>query len=397
MKKVLIVLLTPFFLFATHGATKIRDSEKARDTNLKVLTHEYLSGTLIEVKGPFTMVDPTTDKKITSSFFKRRFYLSPTPEGLKWGKVYKGIHQFQIIPKHKDTTFLIDGIQYSGTLAAYDIASKIFLVVEVDVDTYLKSVLSEKFALKDVHQTALEAVAIAMRTDLYQKISASTNPFWDLKATDHGFHGTSLFTINNAAEKAVSSTKDLIMVYHNRPFATTWTEDCAGKTTSYKTIFRKDAPGPEGVLVPYAQKTRNHHTWKCSLSKKELAKMLELNAIESIEPYSCPTTQKIYGLKINGRNLSFRELTFLDFQRIVGAGRIQSNDFTIKLIDKRIEFRGYGKGPGVGICLLSAEELAKDGKSTASLLGTFYPDTKIIKLEFIPQVFFSEEDKDSEE
>lgn len=397
MFKYLLTLFFPFILFATHGTPKIEDSVKGRDTIIKVLTHEYLNGSLIEVKGAFNLVDPTTEKKITSSFFKRRFYLSATPEGLNWGKLYKGIHQFQIIPKDSATSFLIDGIQYCGKLAVYDIASKIFLVVEVDVDSYLKSVLSEQFSHKDMHQTALEAVTIAMRTDLYQKIAASSNPFWDIKAEEHGFHGTSLFTVNSSAEKAVAATKDLIMVYKNRPFPTTWTEDCAGKTSDYKTIFRKDAECPAGVLVPFAQKVRSEHTWKCSIAKKELAEMLDLDAIQSIEPYKCKATQKVYGLKVNGRNLTFRELTFLDFQKLIGKGRIQSNDFHISLIDQRIEFDGYGKGLGVGICILSAKEMAKAGKTTSKLLSAFYPDTKIIKLEFVPQVFFEEgEIKDEE-
>ena len=398
MRKYLFILFTPLLLLATHGTPKIEDSAKGRDTILKVLTHEYLDGSLIEVKGPFSLVDPTTQKKISSSYFKRRFYLSATPDGLKWGKVYKGIHQFQIVPKDESVSFLIDGIQYSGTLAAYDISSKIFLIVEVDVDNYLKSVLSAKFSYKDMHQTALEAVAIAMRTDLYQKISASTNPFWDIKAEEHGFNGTSLFNINNSAEKAVSATKDLIMVYHNRPFPTSWTEDCGGKTASYKTIYRKDAPCPEGVLVPFAQKVRSAHSWKCSIAKRDLAHMLELESIQSIEPYKCPTTQKVYGLKINGRNLTFREVTFIDFQKMIGTARLQSNDFNISLIEKRIEFDGHGKGSGVGICLLSAKEMAKSGQTTAKVLHAFYPDTKIIKLEFVPQIFFDEgEIEDSED
>jgi SpoIID/LytB domain protein len=390
MRKYILTLLTPLLLFATHGTPKIEDSAKGRDTILKVLTHEYLSGSLIEVKGAFSLIDPATEKKITSSFFKRRFYLSATPEGLKWGKVYKGIHQFQIVPSDSATSFLIDGIQYNGKLAAYDIASKIFLVVEVDVDSYLKSVLSEQFSYQDMHQTALEAVTIAMRTDIYQKIAASANPFWDIKAAEHGFHGTSLFAVNSAAEKAVAATKDLIMVYKNRPFPTTWTEDCAGKTAEYKTIYRKDAPCPPGVLVPFAQKVRSNHSWKCSIAKRELAEMLDLDSIQSIEPYKCPTTQKVYGLKINGRNLTFREVTFLDFQKMIGTARMQSNDFSISLIDKRIEFDGYGKGLGVGICILSAKEMAKAGKTTAKVLSAFYPETKLIKLEFVPQVFFDE-------
>lgn len=392
MKKILLALVVPLLAFATHGSPRIEDSLKGRDTILKVLTHEDLAGALIEVKGPFEIRSLTSDKKIFSSKSNQRHYLSATPEGLQWGKVFKNTHQFEVVPKKKSTTTLIDGIQYKGKLYAFDITSKIHLVVEISVDDYVKSVLSEQFAGSDIHQTALEALAISMRTDLYQKIAASNNPFWDIQASDHNFRGSSLFTVGNAAERAVNATKDLIMIYKNRPFPTTWSEDCAGKTTAYKTVFRKDVECPNGIFVPFAQKMRSDHKWKCSISKRDLAKALEIDSIQSIETYKCSTTQKIYGLRVNGRNLNFREVNFLELQKLIGKHRILSNDFSISLIDKRVEFSGFGKGLGVGICLLSAKEMAKSGTSTSKMLSTFYPDTKLIKLEFVPQVFFEEEE-----
>ena len=392
MKRLFLILCIPFFAFATHGVVQIEDSAVGRDTILKVLTHTDLEGALIEVKGSFTVKDPSNGRKIDASFFKKRCYLTTTNDGLKWGSVYKNTHQIEITPKDKNTTFLINGIQYNGKVSAYDISSKIFIVVELEVDDYLKSVLSANFSYKPMHQTTLEALAISMRTDLYHKIATSTNPFWDIKASDHNFLGTSLQTVNSGADSAVTSTQDLILLYKNRPFPTTWSEDCGGRTAQYKMIFRKDVPSPHGVFVSYAQKLRNKNTWKCSLSKRELAKRLDLETIQSIEPFKDSTTEKIYGLRFNGRNLSFRELTVQEFQKLIGKERIQSNDFNVKLIDQRIEFTGHGKGFGVGICLISAKDMAKSGKATSKILSSFYPETKIMKLEFVPQVFFNDGD-----
>jgi SpoIID/LytB domain protein len=390
MKRILLILSIPFLVFSTHGVVQIEDSAVGRNTILKVLTHTDLEGALIEVKGSFVVKDPSSGRKIDASFFKKRCYLTSTSDGLKWGSLYKNTHQIEITPKDKNTTFLINGIQYNGKVSAYDISSQIFIVVELDVDEYLKSVLSANFSYKPMHQTTLEALAISMRTDLYHKIATSTNPFWDIKATDHNFLGTSLKTLNSGADSAVTATHDLILLYKNRPFPTTWSEDCGGRTAQYKMIFRKDVPSPNGVFVSYAQKLRNKNKWKCSLSKRELAKLLDLESIQSIEPFKDSTTEKIYGLRFNGRNLSFRELTIQEFQNMIGIDRIQSNDFNIKLIDRRIEFTGHGKGLGVGICLMSAKDMAKSGKATSKILSAFYPETKIMKLEFVPQVFFND-------
>lgn len=390
MKKLFILFFTPFMLLATHGSVQIEDSAKGRDTKIKVLTHTDLSGALLDVKGAYTIKDPSSQKKLESSFFKKRCYLASTNDGLKWGKFYKNVHQIQIIPKDPNTSILINGIQYTGKVSAYDITSKIFIVVELDVDDYLRSVLAANFSYRNMHQSILEALAISMRTDLYHKIAGSTNPFWDIKAGDHGFGGTSMITTNNGTDAAVTATKDLILVYKNRPFPTAWSEDCGGQTAEYKTIYRKDVNSPHGVFVPFAQKHRSKNHWKCSISKRELAQKLDLDSIQSIEPYKDNATQKIYGLRFNGRNLSFRELTIFEFQSLLGKDRLLSNDFKIKLIDKRVEFDGYGKGLGVGICLLSAKDMARCGKSTAHILADFYPDTKIMKLEFVPQIFFED-------
>ena len=397
MKKLFLILLTPILLLATHGSTRIEDSAVGRDTILKVLTHESLNGSLIEVKGAYSVKDPSTLKHMSSSFLKKRYYLSAASDGLNWGRMYKGIHQLEITPKNKNTSILIDGIQYNGKLSCYDISGKIYLVIETKVDEYVKSILSGRFGYRDLHQTTLEALAIAMRTDLYHKIATSTNPYWDIKATDHKFQGSSQQMVNSAAEAAVSATKDLIMLHHNRPFPTSWSENCAGKTASYKTIFLKEVDCPAGVFVPYAQKKRHESQWKCSISKRVLAKSLELDSIQSIEPYKDSITDKIYAIKINGRNLTFKDINFIDLQKLIGEHRLQSNDFTIKVIDERIEFTGYGNGLGVGICLLSAKEMAESGKSTTKVLSSFYPETKIMKLEFVPQVFFEDSNDEIEE
>ena len=54
MKKIIFLFLIPIAMFATHGSIRIEDSAKGRDTILKILTHENLNGSLIEIKSDFT-------------------------------------------------------------------------------------------------------------------------------------------------------------------------------------------------------------------------------------------------------------------------------------------------------------------------------------------------------
>lgn len=391
MKKILLMFVFPMWIFATHGIPRIEDSAKGRDTIIKVLTHENLDGALIEIKGGFRVENAATGKKITSSFFSKRNYLSPTPSGIKWGGVLSGHHQIKITPSSKDTTFLVNGIQYAGNLYAYSIASNVCLIVEVEVDDYVKSIISGTFCNRKVHQATLETLAIVMRTNLYDKISSSVNPFWDIKASEHKFKGSSLLQIDSRADAACISTKDLIMIHNNRPFPAMWTENSAGKTADYKAIFRKNANTPPGVFVPFTQKSREKTAWKASISRKDLEKIASIGTIVSLEMRKDKATQKIYGVRVKSRDNSVKDISFVKIQDTIGADRIQSNDCFIHLIDNRVEFSGYGKGLGVGICLHSAEQMASTGKPTAKILSQFFPGTKVIKLEFVPQVFFEEE------
>ena len=386
MKKValasFIFLLT--LLHATHDASKIEETDQEGTVLLKVLIKENVEGALVDVRGKYKVYNPQNGKQLSSGYKGKRYYLQANDSGLKWGEGYPGVHQIKIVPASNDTTILIDGIQYKGSLEVYDINRQLQLVNELNVEDFLKSTLSQQFSDTDYTPSTYEAIAISMRTTLYDAILKNHNPYWDVLAKNFSYLGYGATLIHQKVDHAVTATKNLILTYNDKPFSTSWTSNSGGRTASYEAIFRKKSDGPSGVAVAFAQKERELHKWKCSFSSEALAKMFGLTKITACNLYQDKATNKTYALKLCDES-RFVELTFFEFQEKVGKNRMLSNDLSVQLKENSVFFEGYGKGAGVGLCLFSADQMARSGSSAPQILNHFYPSTHLVKLSILPE------------
>jgi stage II sporulation protein D len=397
MNKILHLVLFFLPIFATHEDSKLPEPiDETKQLQIKVLIRENADGALIDVSGGYRVTNPENGKSLSSGFSGKRYYLQSNSVGLKWGEGYPGIHQIKITPKNEKTTILVDGIQYKGSIVAYNIDSKIQIVNEVDVEDVLRASLSSLLSNTEYENIAYDAVAIAMRTNLYNTILSSSNPYWDINAKEIDYQSYAAVLSNPNIERAVSSTKQLVLAYKDRPFATSFTEHSAGRTASYESIFRKKAMGPEGVFVGYAQKMREESKWKSVLSKDDLAKLTGLETIKAIDLFQDTLSKKIYAIRFTDEK-RFVEWTIFELRQKIGLNRILSNDFSVHLIKDHIEFNGYGRGYGVGLCLFTANQMAKIGDSTPQILSHFFPESQLVKLNTLPKELYNkEEPKDKE-
>lgn len=391
--RLLFILATLFTsLFATHDESELPDiDETAGPITMRILIRENVTGALIDVSGGYKVLNPENNKVLSSGFRGKRYYLQSNSVGLKWGEGYPGIHQIKIVPKDKSTTLLVDGIQYKGAVVVYNINSSIQIVNEVDVEDVLRASLSSILANTSYECATYDAIAIAARTNLYNTLLNSANIYWDVKASDIDYLSHAAILSNPNIERSVQATKHLVLAYNDRPFATAWTEHSAGRTASYEIVFRKKSPGPEGVAVGYAQKMREESKWKSVLSVQEFTKLTGLKKISSIDLFQDPTSKKVYGIRFcDGKTMV--EWTIVELRQKVGQNRILSNDFSVHLIRDHIEFNGYGKGYGVGICLFTANQMAKIGDSAPQILSHFFPNLPLLKLNSLPKNLFTKEE-----
>jgi SpoIID/LytB domain protein len=292
-------------------------------------------------------------------------------KGISWGDLYPGIFQLRIVPETGNDSVLVDGIQYRGCIEIYPLKGKLHLVNEVDIDSYLKAILTSQFP-NPIEEEAMQALAIAARTHVHFLTMKSGYAFWHIRAQEAGYLGYGLTFQHLHVDVAVEKTRRVILQCKSKPFPTAWTGHSGGKTASYSAIFRKDVFCPAGVPVGPALQDRPRSQWRFSISTSELAKLLNLNNLKNVELFLDPSSQKVYGARFFCGQEN-KDFNFFALQEAIGAKRLLSNDFSITMQGSEWTFSGYGEGHGVGICIYSAREMAKHGKNAKAILKNFFP------------------------
>lgn len=376
----------------TEEAT-IESQNNEKPASIRVLLNKGSDGALIEAKGGYSIINPHQNKKIGYGSLGKRFFLYPEKEGIKWGENYFGTYQIKLIPTSKTTTFLVDGLQYKGALEIYSIDDKITIVNEVDIESYLESIMTPRFA-NHIHKTVMDALAIVERTNAYYQVTHNKESFWHVDAKDVDYRGYGITQFNPNVDRAVSNTKFLVMTYEKKPFATTWNENCAGKTASYHSIFRKNIASPGGITSAFAQRARKENHWSFSIPKETLTKIAKTNRVTGLDLYVDSSSEKVYAIRVQDGAHS-KEVDFFHLQKGLKKENLPSNDFTVSIQGNNIVFDGYGKGCSVGLCIYSSTQMAARGDSAPEILGTFYPYSHIEQIKNLPLKYLGNESQSS--
>ncbi len=378
-----IIWIAAAFLSSALYAQETEYARIYAPRDIGVLLEKDATEALVEVKGAYNIYNPQDGKKITSGLLGKRFIVRETENGLKWGEEFPAIHQIYIQPRGNDASIFVNGIQYNGMLAIYGVTGTVNIVNVVDIESYVKSLLSSQFPTP-LEPEVMAALAILIRTDAYYDSLKNPMSFWHTAASDDKYTGSALIVANSYASRAADTTRNLILVHSEEgrhfPFPATWTEHSAGKTARYEAIFRQDSDAPEnGVETPHAALARQDSKWTYQVPKRALANVLDIPEIKSIELFVDQPSGKTYGIRIKDSSET-HDLDFVTFQELVGKNHIHSSDFTVSMRDDAVHFTGYGKGHGVGLCLYSASALAQNGENALKILSKFFPDTELLNL-----------------
>lgn len=353
-------------------------------SNIQILLEKDSPGALLEVKGSYYIYNPHDGSRVASGILGKRFMIHELENGLKWGEEFAGIHQIYIKPRSEETSIFVNGIQYNGAVAIFGVSGVINVVNDVSIEDYIKSILSVQFPTPLESET-LSALAIASRTEAYFQARKSQDSFWHVIASEVGYQGAAMVIPGSPIDRIVTASKGLILVHpagkFNLPFAALWTEHCAGKTAAYPSIFRKEGNTAErGVEAPHALMARQEAKWNYTLSKKTLGTQLGISDIKSIELFVDQSSSKVYGIRVKDAATT-HNFDFLTLQKMMGAKHLLSSDFTVTVKDDSVNFNGFGKGHGVGLCVYSANALAQNGENAPKILSKFFPDTYLYNLD----------------
>jgi stage II sporulation protein D len=350
-------------------------SQKDKPATIKVLIDKGVNSPLVEIKGRYGVYLPSSGLQLSSGIFGKRDLVSHSEKGMKWGELFRTVFEMRLVPGDSQTTIVVNGTEYRGCVEIYDVDGKFTIVNEIDIENYLKSTLNTK-AIRQLDDEVMEAVAIVERTNAYFHVGKNPHALWHVVAKEVDYQGYGATLENIQVDKAVDSTRYVVMTYNQAPFATTWSKNCAGKTADFATLFRKNVSGPKGVQIAPTLSDREKAKWTVTLSKKELGSKLGLGAITSLDLFVDKSSNKVYGVRVGDRQ-NCQSLDFLTFQKKVGDKKLRSSDFSVLVKGDSIQFTGYGDGPGVGLCIYSADKMAENGDKAPKILSAFFPETKI--------------------
>lgn len=382
----LLIAVSPAFYTPSAISFEIPTdiSQKMKPATVKVLLIENVPNLILEAKGKYQICNPYNNFVISNGSFSKKAKVSHENAGIKWNEVIPGTFQMRIVPLDSETTILVNGIQYRGCVEIYDNAGRFTVVNEVDVESYLRSTLAPEFT-EEMEQEVLNALAVVARTNTYHMISKKpANQLWHVRAKDVSYRGHGATVRNPSLEAAISNTRHAILTLNETPFAAVWTENSAGKTADYASIFRKNTPSPVGVEIPLAESDRQKLGWSFTVSRDQLAHIAKLGHISKISLFSEKNSGKVYAVKLTDGE-DAKDIDFFTFQKALGEQKLKSNDFTLEVKGDSVTFKGYGQGHGTGLCLYSATLMAKQGADASRILSTFFPGTKLEKLRNAPK------------
>ncbi len=374
-----------FFIFMINGFTIELNGLSEKIKTINILLEKDVTEALVEVKGGYYVYNPYDGSKISSGLIGKRFIIRPIDNGIKWGGSFPDVNQITIAPKSKDISILVNGIQYDGKMTFSKFGDKLTIVNEINIESYLKSILTDQFPIP-LEKEVMSAVAIAARTTSYYNILKNKDAFWHINAKDVNYNGSALILSNSSIVDIIDSTKDMILVNKKEDkehlFIACWHDNSAGKTASYNSIFANnetDIFPKNNVFSNCADLNKEDCKWEYFISKEKLADLLEIRAeINEIEVCREKDSSKVYSFKIKTEEEIY-DIDFFAFQEKIGIKNILSNDISnVFMKNNKIEFYGYGKGHGVGLCLYSASVMAQNGDIAVNILEKFFPTSSMI-------------------
>lgn len=220
---------TPQLFAAKMTNPNKRHEEKLfNGPKIRTLLEKDVLSSLFEVKGEYVVLHGETKKVLSKGITGKRFVVHGMKEGLRWGEEYPDVFQIAVVPRNKETSFFINGIQYKGSIIVTQGTDyKIHIVNEVPIEDYVQSTLAVKLQ-STLSKEALAALVITARTEAFYMANRG-NPssrLWDVIATDCEYFGSSAAICSKHLAEALEATRFMVMkkaeAQQDVPFRVRW-------------------------------------------------------------------------------------------------------------------------------------------------------------------------------
>jgi SpoIID/LytB domain protein len=380
------------------GKGAARSAEHARRYGVKTSLHEELvrrpSGTIVAKSGA------TTIKNASVLWFQPK---KPS-ETLTVADVPTGAGGSQLETGSEDRRYwgsVYVTLDHDGSLLAANAVSE---------DKLLAGIVPAEM-YPDSPAAALEAQAIAARTELLQKIGRRnlTDPFLLCSTQQCQVYGGA-GKEDPRTTKAIEATRGLVILRdggglvdvrysatcggHGEDNDAIWggepdpslrgrRDDPKGALTKVTSIEAFLAEDPKTFWCGRVDKAKNKFRWTEKISETDITARIateypEVGRVKNLTAKQRGVSGRIQVLTISGDKASVDVAGDLKIRRLLGG--LKSTLFTVKRDGNTFIFDGAGFGHGVGMCQLGAIGMADAGKSHDQILAHYYRGTHLHRL-----------------
>jgi stage II sporulation protein D len=304
---------------------------------------------------------------------------------------------FPLLIEPRDGKVAVNGKEYRGGLEVRKIDGNLWVINNVDIESYLKGVVPcEIGGVSENQIEAAKAQAVAARTYAAAHMGQYAQLGFDLYATvqDQVYNG--IASERAITSRAVESTSGEVLFYNNKPIEAKYHSTCGGRTADYGDAWAGSAPPYlRSVSCRYCAESP-YYEWNRNMKKEDffahlrsrLAKMnIYINRDELIQSFRIArnkTSKRVNEITlVTDKNEykipNYRIRTLLGGSNDTG-GVLKSNYFYIKTKRDSVVIEGKGFGHGVGMCQFGALEMANEGKNYRQILYHYYRGTRIKKM-----------------
>ena len=247
------------------------------------------------------------------------------------------------------------------------------------------------------NQAVLEAMAIAIRTRLYNIIDLTADFDFNIpdNVAEFNFGGNNM--VSFLARKAAEATKNKVLLNDNGELALAKTYKACGtisedgiKNTKHTFDFKPSAlnifkymfsnPPDDLLSAPKDPTAWSEIKWIYAIPIKDINARLKQNykigKLKYFEVADFSDTGRILAIRFVGSKGNI-ELPFKEANFVLSAGTLRSDFFTFIPFKKEVLFIGSDTGSGNGICIAGALGLAGKQKDAKGILNYYYPSYKI--------------------
>lgn len=295
----------------------------------------------------------------------------PTQGGVSFGQ-WRGT-QLTIEPTNDGYVWINDR-WYRGRARVVRGNKGLVAVNDVDLEQYLYSVLGAEMSA-DWPLEALKAQAVAARSYALYKRQTQGNGVYDVGDTTAWQVYKGLETEATGTHMAVNATAEQVLTFKNQIIEAVFHSASGGHTENVEDVWTDPRPYLRGV-ADYDQGTPGYQ-WVKTFSRPQLSKLLGVSNVRSLTPEKTTPHGRVITMKVVGGG-GTKRISGNDLRRVLG---LRSTRFTVSATSSGFQLDGRGFGHGLGLSQWGAYKLAEQGYDYQQILGHYYQNTAIAKIQ----------------